>query len=709
MKGSETMKNDLPRKRHVVPLIVALLLSVTFVTPAYGITNSSISPIVPTTPTTTLPITPIIPSITTSSPITPTSPTTPILPDDDLILPKVNLEYDYTVANEKATITKYKGSSANVTIPSQLGRYPVKVIGINAFNGNKTIKSVVIPEGVTTLEDMSFDYCSNLSSVVLPSTLTALKGEVFAHCTSLTGITLPDNLTVLDSFAFHHSGLTALTLPKSLTNYMRLYETNNLASINAAPDNTAYSSIDGVLYSKDKKYLYHYPVAKPDTAFNIPDGVTLVIPNSFYGAKYLQSVTIPASTLIASGFTQCKSLTTAKFLGSETKIDYKCFDGCSSLTSVTLPANLKIIKEETFEGCSSLKSISIPSTVTTIERKAFADCINLMSINLPSGLTEIQGHTFFGCKALPSITIPDSVQLVNNYSFYGCSNLSSITVPASVTKMGAGAFKNCTSLNDARFKGNAPAIGKELFANAASGFVIYYPSGKEGWSTPTWYGYPTKMYLSASDLPAIKVRLPLTFPIPSTSMVIPPLEVTTPGFNIPIVTPSDDEDPDLLPVIPGTEIPEQTSETNQQLSGSVAMVFTLEKNNYSVNGETKTMDVSPMVLEGRTVLPVRFAADPIGAKTEWNNTERKVTVTLGSTKLELWIGNNTALVNGVSTPIDPENAAVKPVIINGRTMLPMRFVTENLGCTIEWIQATKQINVNFKGDYLDPQPEPPRK
>lgn len=173
--------------------------------------------------------------------------------------------------------------------------------------------------------------------------------------------------------------------------------------------------------------------------------------------------------------------------------------------------------------------------------------------------------------------------------------------------------------------------------------------------------------------------------------------------------------PDITVELPGTALPGNTGSgdqgttdgTNPQVPGNVDMVFTLDKSTYTVNGEIKTMDVSPVVLQGRTVLPVRFAADPLGAETEWNNIDRKVTVTLGSTKLELWIGNNTALVNGVPTPIDPENAEVKPVIMNGRTMLPMRFVTENLGCSVEWIQADRQIKVTFKGNYLDPQPEPP--
>ena len=129
--------------------------------------------------------------------------------------------------------------------------------------------------------------------------------------------------------------------------------------------------------------------------------------------------------------------------------------------------------------------------------------------------------------------------------------------------------------------------------------------------------------------------------------------------------------------------------------GEVKMVFTLDKSEYSVNGVTKTMDVSPVSMRGRTVLPIRFAADPIGAETAWNGADRKVTIKLDKTTIELWIGVNTALVNGVSTPIDSENPDVKPIIMNGRTMLPMRFVTESLGCSVEWIPTARQIHVSY--------------
>lgn len=145
---------------------------------------------------------------------------------------------------------------------------------------------------------------------------------------------------------------------------------------------------------------------------------------------------------------------------------------------------------------------------------------------------------------------------------------------------------------------------------------------------------------------------------------------------------------------PGTIVP-GTQQPGQIPGNQVIMLFTLNRNTYSVNGVAKMMDVSPASIEGRTMLPVRFMADPLGAVTTWDGPERKVTVNLGATKLELWIGSSTALLNGAAIQIDPQNPTVKPLIINGRTMLPMRFVAEKLGCEVEWLPQTSQIEVTY--------------
>ena len=137
---------------------------------------------------------------------------------------------------------------------------------------------------------------------------------------------------------------------------------------------------------------------------------------------------------------------------------------------------------------------------------------------------------------------------------------------------------------------------------------------------------------------------------------------------------------------------DSNSQTTDPATGTV-MIFTIGSSTYTVNGVPQAMDVSPTIIEGRTLLPIRFAATPLNADVGWDDATRKVTVSLESTKLELWIGQSNALVNGKTVPIDVDNPNIKPLIINGRTMLPLRFVTENLGCGVQWDQATQKVTI----------------
>ncbi len=115
-----------------------------------------------------------------------------------------------------------------------------------------------------------------------------------------------------------------------------------------------------------------------------------------------------------------------------------------------------------------------------------------------------------------------------------------------------------------------------------------------------------------------------------------------------------------------------------------------------VNDSSYEMDVSPQIIEGRTYLPIRYILEPIGGTVEWNGNEKKVTIKHKSNIIELWIGKNTARVNGVNTPIDPSNPKVVPLIISGRTMFPVRFVAENLGCKVDYDSKYKLITIIYE-------------
>ena len=82
----------------------------------------------------------------------------------------------------------------------------------------------------------------------------------------------------------------------------------------------------------------------------------------------------------------------------------------------------------------------------------------------------------------------------------------------------------------------------------------------------------------------------------------------------------------------------------------------------------------------------------IGASVDWAADQRKVIITMKNKTIELWIGQGVAKVNGTAAPIDPNNPDVKPVLAPpGRTMLPLRFIVENLGCKVDWNQNNRQM------------------
>lgn len=129
---------------------------------------------------------------------------------------------------------------------------------------------------------------------------------------------------------------------------------------------------------------------------------------------------------------------------------------------------------------------------------------------------------------------------------------------------------------------------------------------------------------------------------------------------------------------------------------STTLLFYIDADYYYVNGVRTTMDVAPVIVEGRTLLPIAYLANPLGAASAWNPQERAVTVSLGSTHIKMRIDDPFALVNGTRVPIEPGNLAVKPIILPpGRTMLPLSFIAHTLGCSVDWDPATRQVKITY--------------
>lgn len=114
-----------------------------------------------------------------------------------------------------------------------------------------------------------------------------------------------------------------------------------------------------------------------------------------------------------------------------------------------------------------------------------------------------------------------------------------------------------------------------------------------------------------------------------------------------------------------------------------------------VGAISANLDAPPVIVESRTLVPIRAVAEALGGRVSWDASTRTAIVTLGNVSLHLTIGRSTALVNGSSVPIDDANAKVVPLIMTGRTMLPLRFVAENLGADVQWDETTQTITIIY--------------
>ena len=158
----------------------------------------------------------------------------------------------------------------------------------------------------------------------------------------------------------------------------------------------------------------------------------------------------------------------------------------------------------------------------------------------------------------------------------------------------------------------------------------------------------------------------------------------TGGFGFFVSTPHPD-DMDLgvwVKVVLEVAPPEPTPSESQYF---LVLQFYIGDTTYFIDSVHQTMDTAPAIVESRTFIPIRYVAEAMGATVDWYAPDQKVTIINGTRTIELWIGKNYASVDGNNVLIDPDNPSVAPFIQDpGRTMMPLRFISEGLGAKVEW-------------------------
>ena len=222
-------------------------------------------------------------------------------------------------------------------------RKGTKVICDRAFADCKSLRSIVIPDGITSIGYGAFSGCESLRSLVIPDSVSSIGDCAFEGCKSLCSLVIPDSVTSIGEGAFYDcKSLISIVIPDSVTSIGR----------------GAFSGCTSL------------------TNIAIPDGVTSIGDCAFCGCESLSNIVIPDSV---------------------TSIEDSAFNGCESLNSVVIPDGVTSIGESAFLGCGSLTNIAILDGVTSIGDCAFLGCRSLTNIAIPDSVTSIGYCAFDGC------------------------------------------------------------------------------------------------------------------------------------------------------------------------------------------------------------------------------------------------------------------------------------------------------------------------
>ncbi len=430
--------------------------------------------------------------------------------------------FQYTVLTEVGRVgTVSVGQRTDVIlsgaleIPGSVSRntmtYSVTYIAEGAFYSCTGLGSVTIPVGVTILGDGAFSDCSGMTSVTIPEGVTRFGEGVFANCYNLASITIPDSVTEMGDDPF--------------------YDCRNLTEIVVGNNNPIYSSLDGVLFNKDRTTLLQCPGGKGGE-YTVPNGVTdianyafeecgwltkVVIPDSvtslgvdvFYGCFILEEIvvgnnnptfssldgvlfdkdratlflcpegkngdyTVPnnVTTIAGYAFSNCEYLTSLVISDSVTEIGSHAFYFCSGLTDVVIGNGVTEIGDNAFSNCTSLMNLVIGNSVTNIGDYAFTICYSLKSVTIPNGVISIGNYAFSLCYDLEKVTIPDSVTSIGKEAFRYCSNLTDISIPDNLTNIGIDAFYECNQLPLILFSIGGKTLVRYSEANMATEYSV---------------------------------------------------------------------------------------------------------------------------------------------------------------------------------------------------------------------------------------------
>lgn len=202
----------------------------------------------------------------------------------------------------------------------------VWIIGDWAFDDCSQLTSVKLPNSITSTGNGTFFGCKGLTFIDIPKSVTSIGEKAFCCCTGLTSVSIPNRIRGIGNNAFSNcSNLTSVTIPKDVIfiGTSAFSGCDSMSSINVETDNSRYSSVDGVLFNKDRTKLIQYPCGKILSSYVVPNGIEGITKDAFWKCSHLTSISIPNSII---------------------EIEEDALKKCNNLAFVTIPDRDEIEK-----------------------------------------------------------------------------------------------------------------------------------------------------------------------------------------------------------------------------------------------------------------------------------------------------------------------------------------------------------------------------
>ena len=406
--------------------------------------------------------------------------------------------YDITLSESTTTI-QYSAFKESCVPTIDLTH--VTSIGEGAFY-DSCLENVTIPATLTTIGDSAFFNCIDLEEIEVSTAnenYSSADGVLFNKA-GTTLITYPagkDNtsyevasgVTTISGGAFHGARYESITIGKDVSNIgpLAFRWNRSLTSFSVDGDNGSYKAKEGVLYSKDGRYLINYPMQKKNGSFQVNDGVKYIEPAAFEGNSYLTSVTISGCAggyIGANAFAHCSILKAITLVasGSGITIYENCFTdadvqvfnytGTNATNFMILTTSAAKLHDGNIADivCSELQGDN-PSTLTGLawssNEENYVPAAPNSVLTIPHGVTEIAPQ-MFAMTGYTKVIIPFSVKVIHDQAFAMCKALTEVEFASGsqLQEIGDQAFA-LTAVTSIEIPATVKSIGDQAFAQSA--------------------------------------------------------------------------------------------------------------------------------------------------------------------------------------------------------------------------------------------------